>query len=627
MAGDKIRDEWNKTPHAKPGEIAIAAGVSPSAVSKWFHRGDNLEWLTRRRVKHDERIEAATDKAAVSEIEVASKLRMGALARTAKAISADDGLTGEYSPGAVKGLDYSFRIGDREHERAAESGASEARYGWTVPVPARKPIPGQPGAAIECEPYITDARPYVPPDWRGLFNVGFTPHAYQADFAQKWLDYYEGKGPKHLVLKAGRRSGKTEVVLAIADAACQDKAHWSDKGPFRVVIMLPTLKQAEAIYWAGDNGSLVAKRFSGRAKFNKSKLRVTFDNGAMIQFASAEVAFSSEGGGVDLVILDEFGICEQEYDMKRVMGESLESMLADRDGRWVIIGTPKGGAGLYEVYWNKADGSDPLWGRATWSMVHNPYIPLHRVNEIIAEMDEQTAAQEIWGLFILRAGACYHFDPARNSTEYEFDSAHDMHLSFDFNVDWYSIGVAQVRTIKGRRALYFVDEFRPKGRVGTADAMEQFMAYKGGLYSPAKFKGRVVLHGDASGSADRTAGRAGYSDWVIIKQRLAYGVEVNGLRYNYAEVAYDVPNANPLKSDRVNTMNSRLKPINGQPRLFIHPRCELIRRDLLQQAWDEKLREPDKKQEKNGIGHMADMVGYAVFAVDPLKAGEMVTAN
>ena len=79
----------------------------------------------------------------------------------------------------------------------------------------------------------------------------------------------------------------------------------------------------------------------------------------------------------------------------------------------------------------------------------------------------------------------------------------------------------------------------------------------------------------------------------------------------------DVPSANPLREDRFISANAAFE--DGKARhVRIHPRCEKLIRDL-QNVQRDELGRLDKTQERQGMVHMSDAMGYFVHAVRPIN--------
>ena len=174
-------------------------------------------------------------------------------------------------------------------------------------------------------------------------SFGFEPHAFQRA-ARAIVAAF-----RFAVLVCHRRWGKTvfavmELILAAAFTA---------KSDFRGAYIAPFRKQAKDVTWD------YFKRFAGKipgVSFNETELTVSFPNGARITLYGADNAEALRGLYFDYVVLDEVA------DMKpHVWGEIVRPTLADRQGKALFIGTPKGMNLFFELYNRGLSGGDTAW--------------------------------------------------------------------------------------------------------------------------------------------------------------------------------------------------------------------------------------------------------------------------
>ena len=174
-------------------------------------------------------------------------------------------------------------------------------------------------------------------------SFGFEPHRFQRE-ARALVAAF-----RFAVLVCHRRWGKTvfavmELILAAA---------FTEKSDFRGAYIAPFRKQAKDVTWD------YFKRFAGKmpgVSFNETELTVSFPNGARITLYGADNAEALRGLYFDYVVLDEVA------DMKpHVWGEIVRPTLADRKGRALFIGTPKGMNLFFELYNRGLSGGDSAW--------------------------------------------------------------------------------------------------------------------------------------------------------------------------------------------------------------------------------------------------------------------------
>lgn len=171
-------------------------------------------------------------------------------------------------------------------------------------------------------------------------EIPFTPHHFQRK-ARESLSRFS-------VLVCHRRWGKT--VFAVMELILS--ALMTSRPDFRGGYVAPYRKQAKDIAWD------YFKRFTGSipgVTYNETELTVTFPNGARITLYGADNAEALRGLYFDYVVMDEVA------DMKPyVWGEIVRPALADRRGRCLFIGTPKGMNLFFELY-NRGSSGEKGW--------------------------------------------------------------------------------------------------------------------------------------------------------------------------------------------------------------------------------------------------------------------------
>jgi hypothetical protein len=124
-------------------------------------------------------------------------------------------------------------------------------------------------------------------------------------------------------------------------------------------------------------------------------------------------------------------------------------------------------------------------------------------------------------------------------------------------------------------------------------------------------QGRVIVYGDATGGASGTA-KLGGSDWDLAKKIL-------GAHFG-DRLEFRVPPANPSERDRVNSVNSRLRTMEGRIRLMVDPRkAPRMVKDLEGvQCVQGGSGEIDKKKTPE-LTHLSDALGYYVHKEFPIR--------
>ena len=154
---------------------------------------------------------------------------------------------------------------------------------------------------------------------------------------------------RHRCAVLHRRAGKTVMsVMMCLEAVinCRRKAP-------RAYYIAPYQKQAKKLAWD------YVKDICGKSDLfsvNNSELSVTFTpNGGKLILAGADNTDALRGIYADFVVVDEMADCDP-----RLWTNVIRPALADRAGRALICGTPRGrGNFLYEL--SKTDPDDPEW--------------------------------------------------------------------------------------------------------------------------------------------------------------------------------------------------------------------------------------------------------------------------
>lgn len=210
-------------------------------------------------------------------------------------------------------------------------------------------------------------------------STGFEPHLFQRK-ARLLINV-----ARFVVLVCHRRWGKT--VFAVMELILAALA--TTRNDFRGAYVAPFRKQAKDIAWD------YFKKFAGRipgVTFNETELTVLFPNGAKITLYGADNADALRGLYFDYVVMDEVA------DMKPfVWGEIVRPALADRKGRCLFIGTPKGMNLFFELY-NRGTGDGKTWAslvfRSSDTVNILPWITQEELDNARADLTDSQFRQE-----------------------------------------------------------------------------------------------------------------------------------------------------------------------------------------------------------------------------------------
>lgn len=183
------------------------------------------------------------------------------------------------------------------------------------------------------------------------------------------------------VVVAHRRAGKTVAcVNELLKAALT-----SERKDFRGAYVSPFYRQSKAVAWD------YLKRYSSvvpNVSINESELRIDYPNGARIQLFGADNADALRGMFFDLVVADEYG------DWKpSVWAYVIRPALADRQGKAIIIGTPKGRNQFFEIYDLAQRSKD--WLCLTIKADSSGILPESELNALKEELTEDAWRQEM----------------------------------------------------------------------------------------------------------------------------------------------------------------------------------------------------------------------------------------
>lgn len=244
--------------------------------------------------------------------------------------------------------------------------------------------------------------------------------------------------------------------------------------------------------------------------------------------------------------------------------------------------------------------------------------------------DPRFYEQEVLGKYLnLTSGQVYYgFSREDTLRNLDWDPTASLCWALDFNVDPMCSVIAQVidattRTDmmngRDRKEIHVIDEVSLRSAT-IEQACNEFVRKIEKYRFPQRMS-TVVLYGDASGKS-RT--HAGPSAWQTVKECLA---RVPGIQLHDKTRM-----SNPPVKDRVAAVNSALCNAAQERRLFVHPRCQELQRDLEQVIWKvdsagAMIPELDKQNKMRT--HISDALGYLVEVEMPMahRSGGMRSAG
>ena len=372
---------------------------------------------------------------------------------------------------------------------------------------------------------------------------------------------------------AGRRFGKTHLSIRelCYHAREPDKEVW---------YVAPTYRQAKQIVWRKLKNKLRDLRWA--KKINESELTIELKNGSQISLKGADNADSLRGIGLDFLCVDEFADIDPE-----AWYEVLRPTLADKQGKALFIGTPKGiGNWAHDLY--MMPQGNATWASFQYTTIDGGQVKPEEIEAAKKDLDERTFRQEFMATFETYTGRIYYaFDRKGNCEPPQALDLSIIYIGMDFNID----PMSAVVSVRQGDVLYVIDEIRMFSS-NTAEIVEEIKS----RYSRAK----VFVYPDPAGSA-RKSSAGGTTDHTILAN---------------AGFIVKSPRAHTPVRDRINSVNSRLCGTDGIRRLFIHPKCKYTIEGLERHTYKEGTSQPDKD---NGYDHMNDALGYMIDYLFPIR--------
>ena len=158
-----------------------------------------------------------------------------------------------------------------------------------------------------------------------------------------------------------------------------------DKPNARGHYFCPVQKQAKRAAW---NYLIQYSEFIPGMRYNKTDLTAYFPAGQTIELLGADNPDSFRGAYSDSVVLDESA--QMPADL---WGEVIRPALADRQGKAVFLGTPKGPNEFKRLY-DRAK-TLPDWYACKLTYKDTNQLPEHEIESMRAEMDTEKFAQEM----------------------------------------------------------------------------------------------------------------------------------------------------------------------------------------------------------------------------------------
>jgi len=401
-------------------------------------------------------------------------------------------------------------------------------------------------------------------------------------------------GVRWVLLRAGRRSGKTEIAKrAIVLVLFMETWHGS---PANCLWCGPTLTQTKEIAWE-DLKAMVPKEYV--AKISETELKITTHFGSTLKVAGLDKPHRIEGSGYDFVVVDERADVKPE-----AISRSIIPALLERKGKLWEIGVPKRfgvGAESYNKKFDEIQSGVIKNGIALeWESAE--VVEPAELEELRGSMTAEDFDEQFRAMVLTIGGQVYYAFSDANIKPCKYDERKPIIVGSDFNVDPMCWTIGQEH--RGPNGIEFhVFDLLWKRNTNTYASLDALHA----AYGP--HTGGWIFHGDASSRSRKTSSIE--TDLAIIK---------NDKRFINSRVIY--PRKNPNIEDRLAATNAMMcnatkEGTPGRHRLFIDPdKCQKLITDYKNRSRKEGKRELDDGPFQ---GHLADSCDYIMYARYPVR--------
>ena len=351
------------------------------------------------------------------------------------------------------------------------------------------------------------------------------------------------------IVIAGRRFGKT--TLAKSEILTEGR-----KKNRNIVYVAPTYAMAKRLMWKPLLKSIPRGWITEKST---TDLTLTLKTGSRVILAGSKNYDNLRGDGNDLVIFDEpADIAREAWE------EAARPSLADRKGRALFIGTPKGrGNWTYDLFTN------PEWRAHEYTTLDGGWVDAEELASAAKELDPRTYRQEFLASFEDYSGLVYYAFDAGNIVPVPVQPMAESWLCWDFNAGERPMAVLFVQ--RQQKGYGVAREF-----VYTNTNTEEMCTSIAAYLTAQGFRGRLRVTGDYSGN--RRESSASKSDYLIIEthfknwgQNQTHGYEKRSRPVHAIQ-------------DRVNALNSMFSS-DGVKRLVVDPGCKALIRGLQRVTW------------------------------------------
>lgn len=422
----------------------------------------------------------------------------------------------------------------------------------------------------------------------------------ELQYTRPQLDIFHNVKEKYTTVPKGRRSGLTKGA--------------------EVSFIEYALDGLSPLLWVDTINSNIDRYFEryfipDLSKFGKSIIwdwnaqkKILKINDSIIDFRSAEHPEAIEGFGYQIIFLNEAGIILKDpYLYKHAI---LPMLLDFPDSRLIAAGTPKGihlKNGDEHVFYQltqKALSKAEKYYTRTVTTYENPFISVNEINDMLGQMSQIEAQQEIYGQFVEFTGNdpfAYQFNEKdHTSTEAVHRLDKQLLISLDFNLTPFSVIFAHFWQDTQGWHLHVFDEADIKH--GSIPAMLDLLKFRFERFIPS-----CRLTGDAMGKRGDLSERDNATYYEQLRK---------GLRLHQAQIV--VPGNPKIENSRNDVNIIFYKASQKKIDVKINPvTCKNLIRDLLNVQCD---RDGDKvgikKSDRTDINQRADYLDAFRYLVN-----------
>lgn len=228
----------------------------------------------------------------------------------------------------------------------------------------------------------------------------------------------------------------------------------------------------------------------------------------------------------------------------------------------------------------------------------NIFLPEGYIESLMEKYDPQMIRAYLNGEFVnLNNSMAYYSFGDSSIRTLTYDPNLPLYIGLDWNWNPNVAIIGQEQLVDGLRCFCVIDEVFMRDATSEAKCEEIISRYPNAEHN---------LYPDAA-SQSNNARAVGQSDFDIMERvyrthKMRYQIHVN--------------RANPLRKDRLNSVNGMLLNGKGQRRLYIDSRCRNLIKDLRQVTRDGML---SGKHKEKDLGHIQDALGYVVHWRYPVQ--------